>query len=104
MDPHRLIWLADEQGVQNAVVEALFVAYFTDGRDISDRQTLIDVVANAGLDRHRVEAVLKSDEGLEAIKEAEALSRQHRVAGVPFFVINGGAQPPQAFLEAFGKA
>ena len=87
-------------------MEAIFLAYFTEGRDISNRQTLIDVVAEAGLDRQPVEAVLKNDEGLEAIKEAEALSRRHRVDGVPFFIINGritlaGAQPPEAFLEVF---
>ena len=45
LDAHRLIWLADKEGVQDAVVEALFRAYFTDGRDISNRQTLLDVVA-----------------------------------------------------------
>src|SRR3954447_18065776 len=43
LDAHRLIWLADEEGVQDAVVEALFRAYFTEGRDISERQALIDV-------------------------------------------------------------
>lgn len=109
LDAHRLIWLADKEGVQDAVVEALFVAYFTGGRDISNRQTLIDVVAEAGLDRNRAEAVLNSNDGLEAIKEAEELSRRHRVDGVPFFIVNGkitlgGAQPPEAFLEAFGRA
>lgn len=109
LDAHRLIWLADKEGVQDAVVEALFVAYFTEGRDISNRDTLLDVVAEAGLDRDRAEAVLNSNDGLEAIKEAEGLSRRHRVDGVPFFIINGkitlgGAQPPEAFLEAFGKA
>ena len=51
-DAHRLIWLADKEGVQDAVVEALFRAYFTEGRDISNHQTLLDVVAEAGLDRH----------------------------------------------------
>jgi predicted DsbA family dithiol-disulfide isomerase len=107
LDAHRLIWLADKEGVQDAVVEALFGAYFTEGRDIRNRQTLIDVVAEAGLKRHRAEAVLKNDEGQEAIKEAETLSRRHRVDGVPFFIINGeitlgGAQPPEAFIEAFG--
>ena len=69
---------------------------------------LIDVVAEVGLDRNRAEAVLSGNDGLEAIKEAEGLSRRHRVDGVPFFIINGkitlgGAQPPEAFLEAFGK-
>lgn len=109
LDAHRLIWLADQQGIQDAVMEALFRAYFSQGRDISNRQTLIDVVAKAGLDRDRAEAVLNGDEGMEAIKEAEGMSRQHRVDGVPFFIINGkitlgGAQPPEAFLEAFGQA
>jgi predicted DsbA family dithiol-disulfide isomerase len=108
LDAHRLIWLADQQSVQDAVMEALFRAYFTEGRDISNRQTLIDVVAEAGLDRNRAEAVLNSNDGLEAIKEAEGLSRRHRVDGVPFFIINNeitlsGAQQPDAFLDAFGQ-
>ena len=108
LDAHRLIWQADQQGIQDAVMEALFRAYFTKGRDISTRQALIDVVAEAGLDRKRAEAVLNGDEGMDAIKEAEGLARQRRVDGVPFFIINGkitlgGAQPPEAFLEAFGR-
>ena len=109
LDAHRLIWLADQEGVQDKVVEALFRAYFTDGGNINDRQTLLDVVADAGLNRRKAEAMLNSDEGMEAIKEAEELSRRHLVEGVPFFVINGrvtlsGAQPPEAFLTAFTQS
>src|SRR3984893_4337279 len=58
LDAHRLIWLADKAGVQDAVVEALFLGYFTEGRDISNRETLLDVVAEAGLDRPKAEGVL----------------------------------------------
>ena len=54
VDAHRLIWLADKEGVQNAVVEALFLAYFSAGRDIGNRQALIEVVAEAGLDGARL--------------------------------------------------
>jgi predicted DsbA family dithiol-disulfide isomerase len=109
LDAHRLIWLAEKQSVQDAVVEALFRAYFTEGRDISNRQAILDVVAEVGLDRHQAEAMLNSDAGLEAIKEADALARRVRVEGVPFFVINGavtlsGAQQPDLFLEAFRQA
>ena len=109
VDAHRLIWLADQQGCQDAVVEALFRAYFTVGRDLSNRQTLIDVVAEAGLERQLVEAMLNSEEGMDAIKEAGELSRRHRVDGVPFFIINNeitltGAQQPDAFLDAFREA
>jgi predicted DsbA family dithiol-disulfide isomerase len=106
VDAHRLIWLADQQVCQDAIVESLFLAYFTEGRDISNRQTLIDVVAGAGLERHRAEAILNSEEGMDAIKEAQELSRWHRVDGVPFFIINNeitlsGAQQPDVFLDAF---
>src|SRR5437868_7330335 len=51
LDAHRLIWLADKEGLQDAVVEALFRAYFTEGRDISNQPTLLNVVSGAGLNR-----------------------------------------------------
>ncbi len=89
LDAHRLIWLADRQGVQDAVVEALFRGFFTEGRDISNRQALIDVVAEAGLDRHQAEAVLNSGDGQEATKETGEKARRFRVDGVPFFFIDG---------------
>jgi predicted DsbA family dithiol-disulfide isomerase len=109
LDAHRLIWLAEKQGVQDAVVEALFRAYFTEGRDISNRTILTDVVAEVGLARHQAEAVLESDEGMEAIKEAGEQGRRFRVDGVPFFIIGGrltlsGAQPPDALLDRFRLA
>jgi predicted DsbA family dithiol-disulfide isomerase len=109
LDAHRLIWLADIDCVQDAVVEALFRAYFTEGRDISNPQTLIDVVAEAGLDMKRAEAVLDGDEGMEAIKEGCEHAQRLRVDSVPFFVVNGkialsGAQQPDTLLEAFRQA
>jgi predicted DsbA family dithiol-disulfide isomerase len=109
VDAHRLIWIADQQGCQNAVVDALFVAYFTNGRDISKRQTLIDVVVEAGLGRQVAEMMLNTEDGMDVIKEAEELSSRHQVGGVPFFIINdeitvSGAQPPEAFLDAFRLA
>jgi predicted DsbA family dithiol-disulfide isomerase len=108
LDAHRLIWLADQEGVQDAVVEALFRAYFTEARDISNPRTLVEVVVEAGLDRGKAEGVAGGDDGLEAIKEAGELTRQLRVEGVPFFIVNrkvslSGAQPPAAFVEAFNR-
>lgn len=108
-DAHHLIWLADKEGVQDRVVEALFRAYFTEGRDISKRQRLLDMVAEGGLDRGKADAVLDSGDGLEAVGEADQFARRHQVQGVPFFVVNGtltlsGAEPPDAFLEAFRQA
>ena len=84
--------------------------------------TDFDVVAMVGNGEELVRAVYRhspdvvvSDvhmpirNGLEAMKEAEELSRRHRVDGVPFFIINGevtlsGAQQPEALLEAFKQA
>jgi len=108
-DAHRLIRLAGERGVQDAVVEALFRAYFTDGSDIGDRKVLLDVAAGAGLDRERAEAELDSDDSAAAIRTEEAEARRLGVEGVPFFVLNGelaltGAREPEAFLAAFDYA
>ena len=66
--------------MQDAVVEALFRAYFTDGRDISNRRTLLDVVADAGLERERAEAELNSEDGLKAIQAEEDEARRTTVA------------------------
>lgn len=109
LDPHRLISLAGRGGVQDAVVEALFRAYFTEGRDIGDHETLLDVTADAGLDRNAAKAVLNGDDGVEAVSQSGELSRQHHVDSVPFFVVNGmftlaGAQLPEDFLRVFGQA
>ena len=106
LDAHRLIWLAEKDGVQNAVVEALFRAYFTEGRDISRTTVLLGVVAEAGLDRKRAETFLNGDEGLAAIRAAEEQARRGGVQGVPYFLINNtvalsGAREPSAFLDAF---
>ena len=106
LDAHRLIGLADTEGIQDAVVEAVFRAYFVEGRDISQTTVLLDVVAEAGLDRKRAETFLNGDEGLAAIRAAEEQARRAGVQGVPYFLINGtlalsGAREPGAFLDAF---
>jgi predicted DsbA family dithiol-disulfide isomerase len=109
LDAHRIIWLAGERGVQDAVVEALFLAYFTDGRDLSDRATLAEIAAGVGLDRAEVDELLAGDRGLDVVRAGEGQARRLGVSGVPSFVVNGeitlsGAQPPMLFLQAFEQA
>ena len=106
VDAHRLIWLTDQHACQDAVVEALVLAYFTEGRDLSNRQTLLDVVSEAGLERQAAETMFGSDAGMNVIEEIGELSQRHQVSGVPFFIINNsitlpGAQEPDTFLDAF---
>jgi predicted DsbA family dithiol-disulfide isomerase len=109
VDAHRVIWLAKQHGCQDAVVEALFRAYFTEGKDIGNRQTLIDVAAVAGLERQFSETMLHSNDGLDVIANGREMSQRHQVDGVPFFIINdaitlSGAQAPETFLDAFKQA
>ncbi len=106
VDAHRLVWLAGQQGCQDAVVETLFLAYFTNGQDLSERSILLDVVEQAGLGRPLAEELLAGRDGLREIDEAKHLATDVGVDGVPFFIVNrriglAGAQPPATFQEAF---
>ena len=85
LDAHRLIGLADTEGVQDAVVEAVFRATSSRAGTSAKQTVLLDVVAGAGLDRGRAEATLSGDEGLAAIRAAEEQARRSGVQGVPYF-------------------
>jgi predicted DsbA family dithiol-disulfide isomerase len=108
-DAHRLTHLAREHGVQDKIEERLFAAYFTEGRNISDHDTLGSLGAEAGLDPAAVQQMLAgtrfAGEVRKEAREAESLGAD----GVPFFVFNrvfavSGAQPSEIFLEALEKA
>ncbi|TWT84914.1 DSBA-like thioredoxin domain protein [Planctomycetes bacterium CA13] len=109
VDAHRLIGLAGKNNCQDAMVEALFRAYFTEGKDIGNRETLIDVTAEVGLDRQDADTMLNGDDGLDVITNGREMSQRYHVDGVPFFIINNaialsGAQAPETFLDAFKQA
>lgn len=91
IDAHRLIWLGGGEGVQDAVVEGLFAAYFRDGRDVGDAAVLADVGASAGLVRAQVEAMLASDEGLAEVTAGLARATELGVSGVPTVLVDGVA-------------
>lgn len=109
VNSHRLIDRAGRDGKQDAVVEELFKAYFLDGRDIGDVDTLVEVAAEAGMDGETTRDYLESDEDVERIKAEDARARQMGISGVPCFIINrkyaiSGAQDPAVFLQAFQHA
>ncbi len=100
-DAHRLIWLAGVEGVQDAIVEALFQAYFVDALDVSDREVLARVAGAAGL-------VVDSRRGSDAVREEESWARRQGVQGVPYFLINGataisGAQNPELIAATLSR-
>ena len=68
-DSHRLVWLAGTSGVQDAVVEALFRAYFCEGVNFSDQTKLIEVGASVGMDVAKLERFFASEEGASAVRE-----------------------------------
>jgi predicted DsbA family dithiol-disulfide isomerase len=106
---HRLLWWAGVLGsAQDALAEALFRAYFSEGRDLGKLEVLADAAAEVGLSRERSLFFLQSDDGREEILAEEREARRRGLDAVPFFLLNGipafaGAQPPQAFVEAFRK-
>ena len=106
---HRVIWLAEREGVQDAVVEALFRGFFTEGADIGDTGTLAELAAGAGLDREAVTAMLAGDEGRQEVLAEDAMARRSGLDGVPTFTMAGhvlfsGAVPADTMAEAFGRA
>lgn len=108
-DAHRLIQLAGEHDLQDAVKERLLRAYFTEGEPIGDPDRLVALAAEAGLDADEARAVLEGDAYAEAVREDEQIARQIGIHGVPFFVIGrrygvSGAQPTEVLLGALEQA
>lgn len=108
-DAHKLILLAGREGVQDKVVDAVFNGYFVEGKDVGNRETLIEIATAAGMDAERVKTFLESEESTNAVNEAEAKGRELRINGVPNFIINNqvsfsGAQSVETFIKAFERA
>ena len=106
---HRLLHLARERGVQDALKERLDRATFTEGSPASDPAALADLAVEVGLDRAEVEQVLASDRYAEAVRADEAQAAAFGITGVPFFVVAGrygvsGAQPADLLLQVLERA
>lgn len=105
---HRLIWYAEQQGRQDAVVESLFRGYFVEGANIGMPSTLVQLADRSGLSVEAVERFLQSDEGTEEVKAEEAAGHRLGIRGVPYFVLNqtstiSGAQQVDVFVSAIEK-
>jgi predicted DsbA family dithiol-disulfide isomerase len=108
-DAHRLLHLAAERGLQDALKERLLRAYMTEGAAIGDPKTLVRLASEAGLDADEAERVLASDAYAAEVRSEEDDARDLGVTGVPFFVIGGryavsGAQPAEVLLGAVTAA
>jgi predicted DsbA family dithiol-disulfide isomerase len=108
-EAHRLIAWAQANGDADPLVERLFRAYFLEGRDLTDRETLVAVAAEAGVDPAAARNWLESGRGVQEIAQAEARARDLGITGVPFFIFDGrvglsGAHPPEAIRDAINQA
>jgi predicted DsbA family dithiol-disulfide isomerase len=89
IDAHRLIWLAGQNGVQDAAMESVFRAYFVEGRDIGEHSVLADCAAEAGLSHETVVDFLAGDVAEKEMRAADQAAREAGVSGVPSFFLDG---------------
>lgn len=108
-DAHRLVQFAKTKGLGDEAEEALFHAYFTEGKNIDDLETLLEIAGSIGLDLPESREVLESDTFANAVKHDIQTARSLNINGVPFFMFNkkfavSGAQKVQTFLKALKQS
>jgi predicted DsbA family dithiol-disulfide isomerase len=107
-DAHRLLHWAELEGRQVELKRALFEAYFTDGRNPSDHEVLIDVATRVGLDAQQAREILASDRYAADVRQREQLFGQLGIRAVPSVIVNDkyliqGGQPVAVFEQALRK-
>ncbi|MHA7131474.1 DsbA family oxidoreductase [Algoriphagus namhaensis] len=106
---HRLIHLAKTFSKGDEMKERLLVAYFSQGENVDDPDTLIKLGEEIGLDPEKIKSMLESNKFANEVEQDIYESRQIGVRGVPFFVLDrkygiSGAQPDQVFDDSLTKA
>jgi len=107
-DAHRLIRWAGQEGVQTALVDRLFAAYFEQGKDISDIDVLVGIASDSGMDGALVRRLLEGQNDRSQIKAEAAYARQKGIQGVPCFIVNNkyavqGAQPVELWEKVIDE-
>lgn len=108
LNAHRFSHFAKHHDLQDKAEEALFKAYFTDGKNIDDIPTLVQLGTEIGLDTAETQSVLESDQYTSDVRGDIHEAQQVGVRGVPFFVFDrkaavSGAQDTRVFLEHLEK-
>ena len=106
---HILVAAIQDSVAQRAFVDAIFSAYFLEGRDIGDAAVLVELAAPHGLRAEQVHVLLNNDDLRQRVRQlAEGMTEQG-ITGVPFFIFNqklalSGAQPMEVFRRALAEA
>ena len=103
-EAHRLVHLAAEQGLQDAMKERLLRAYFGEGELMSDHEALVELAVELGLTEDDVRAMLAGDRFADQVREDERTAAAFGITAVPTFVVDrslgvSGAHPPEALLQ-----
>jgi predicted DsbA family dithiol-disulfide isomerase len=103
-DAHRVVHLAAEHGLQDAMKERLFKAYLEEGELISDHDTLVKLGVEVGLPKDELIDSLASDRFAAEVRDEERTAFGFGISAVPTFVIDrqfgvSGAQPPELLLD-----
>lgn len=108
-DAHRLIQFAKTKGLGDEAEERLFKAYFTEGKDMCDAETLQLLAKEIGLNENEAREVIAGNAFSAEVKKDIDVASQIGVTGVPFFVFDrkyavSGAQPSASFLNVLQKS
>lgn len=87
-DAHRLLFWANAEGLQIALKKALLKAYFSDGQNLADQETLVRLADEVGLDSNRAREVLTKGEFASEVRELERFYQQRGINSVPAMVLN----------------
>ena len=85
---HRLLWFSRSKDMQDVIAEALFHAYFTEGRDIGSIHELISISTENGLQKSEIEDFLKTDIGSDEILREELRAKEMKIFSVPTYIFN----------------
>ena len=108
MDSHRLVRWAEATGVQDDVVERLFIAYFENGEDIGDIRVLADIADICGMDGVEVARMLESDADIALVEREDQIAHEMGVTGVPAMIFGNrlavsGAREPELLLSVIDR-
>jgi predicted DsbA family dithiol-disulfide isomerase len=107
-DAHRLMQMAKGHQLQDQAEERLFSAYFLEGRNLQDAETLVELGKEIGLPEEELRQVLAGQAYSEEVQRDLYEAQQIGIRGVPFFLVNqqygiSGAQPAEVFLQALNQ-
>jgi len=105
---HRLLWLSRSKNIQDNLAEDLFYAYFTEGRDVGNKDVLIEIASENGLNREEIRKFFQTNIGYDEVLREENRAREMNIFSVPTYIFNKkyllvGGQEPDTFVAYMKK-